>query len=200
MRRPDSAERDLSGKTFGRLTVQFETHRIPRADGKSSDRAWVCQCSCGIVLVRTTRSLEAKHHNPNCGCLLADKNRKRNRTHGFAGDGKEPMRAEYNSWKGIKVRCTNEKNPAFKYYGGRGISMCERWFDSFENFYADMGPKPTPKHSIDRINNDGNYEPSNCRWATAKQQMNNRRVSRKNRVSETASQGTATNERANHRT
>jgi hypothetical protein len=78
----------------------------------------------------------------------------------------------YHTWRTMKRRC---ENPNDKDYGGRGIKVCERWRNSYDAFVADMGPKPTPKHSIDRINNDGNYEPSNCRWATMKEQLANRR-------------------------
>jgi hypothetical protein len=81
---------------------------------------------------------------------------------------------EYRAWLGMRGRCTNEKLVSWKYYGARGIRVCKRW-DSFECFLADMGTKPTPRHSLDRINNDGNYEPGNCRWATPSQQSRNRR-------------------------
>jgi hypothetical protein len=83
---------------------------------------------------------------------------------------------EYNSWVGMKGRCLNEHGPDFRLYGGRGIAVCERWRDSFEAFYTDMGPRPSPMHSIDRFpNNDGHYEPGNCRWATPREQRLNQR-------------------------
>lgn len=90
--------------------------------------------------------------------------------HGEAYKGQES--AEYRSWRAMKNRCTNPNNAAYPRYGGRGIAVCARW-DSFENFLFDMGRRPSPKHSIDRINNDGDYEPGNCRWATSSQQNSN---------------------------
>jgi hypothetical protein len=91
------------------------------------------------------------------------------------GDTHSP---EYKSWSGLKDRCLNSAGKLFPYYGGRGISVCLRWL-VYENFLADMGRKPTAQHSLDRVNNDGNYEPENCRWATKKEQAMNRRPARR---------------------
>jgi len=100
----------------------------------------------------------------------------KNGLHNKKEAGSLTRRSEYNTWENMKSRCYNKNNKCYHYYGGRGIKVCDRWLNSFENFYIDMGKKPTPKHSIDRFpNNNGNYEPSNCRWATQKQQVGNRR-------------------------
>ncbi len=96
-----------------------------------------------------------------------------NLQHGYTSRGQRP--SIYNTWRGMKKRCYRAANKDFANYGGRGITVCDRWRQSFAAFASDMGPKPTPAHSIDRINNDGNYEPSNCRWATVAEQHANKR-------------------------
>lgn len=110
-----------------------------------------------------------KGHTSSCGCLR----RETLRTHGLSRSV-----PEYCVWECMIARCRNPSRSWFHLYGGRGISVCERWLN-FENFLADMGPRPTPDHSLDRVNNDGNYEPGNCRWATRIEQANNTRINKR---------------------
>lgn len=150
---------DLSGRVFGRLTAI--TPVDARREGKV---VWRCRCSCGTVVeVISTRLTSGI--NKSCGCLRKEGNQ---RTHG----GRHTP--EYSVWRGMRSRCNNPRASHFADYGGRGISVCARW-NSFETFLADMGARPSPAHSIDRINNSLGYSPENCRWATIKQQQRNRR-------------------------
>lgn len=123
-----------------------------------------CKCDCGTVKVICKANLSAI---ASCGCYR----KQFMKTHG------QYKSVEYRTYKHMVERCTNESCKMYPHYGGRGISVCERWM-TFENFLADMGVRPSPKHSLDRINNDGNYEPGNCRWATGSQQMRNTRRTR----------------------
>lgn len=155
---------DLSGQKFGRLTVLSFSHKI-----KNKRYYWNCLCNCGI------KKLVCRDHlvggrTKSCGCLIKEISRKIHTKHGKHGT------KVYNTYNSMIRRCTDIKEKSYPRYGGRGITVCKRWLDSFNNFYEDMGEPPTEKHSIDRINNNGNYEKENCKWSTHIEQCNNRRT------------------------
>jgi hypothetical protein len=159
---------DLTGQRFGRLTV-VALDRVDRCTW------WLCRCDCGKeTVVRVSQLRDGKSFS--CGCWRRVRAALLNLSHGHARAGSHSR--EYNSWAQMIKRCTNPKVAGFAKWGGRGIRVCDRW-KTLANFLADMGARPKGT-SLDRFpNNDGNYEPGNCRWATAKQQANNRRGSRK---------------------
>lgn len=150
---------NLAGIRYGRLTA------VERATNTRGGQAvWVCQCDCG-----NTKSVLANHLRRgavvSCGCYHKD-------NHTTHGQYKSP---EYGTWVNIKGRCLNPNSPKYPDYGGRGIQMCDRWKSSFAAFLADMGPRPAGRYTIERLDNDGHYEPGNCIWATYAVQSRNKR-------------------------
>ena len=152
---------NMAGTTFGRLVV------VELAASKNRKARWMCRCDCGCSVIVTGASLR-EGDTRSCGCLQRDISRRQSTTHGMS---KTP---EYRAWIDMIARCTNRDHADWADYGGRGITVCVRWRRSFSGFLADMKRRPMRK-SLDRINNDGNYEPGNCRWSTAYEQVHNRR-------------------------
>lgn len=156
---------DLTGKKFGHLTaIELVDHPIGQ-----HRRNWLCKCDCGETTIRRAGTLTTGHATTCGSCNLRG-----NFKHGHS------RTREYHIWVQMRLRCTRPSYRNFRLYGGRGICVCDRWENSFDDFLADVGPRPSDKHSLERLDCNGNYEPGNVVWADAYQQNGNRRTS--NRV------------------
>lgn len=161
--------KDRVGERWNNLTII----KFDRADKKKQGgyrHYWLCKCICGNIKSIVYGNLQS-NITKSCGCLKSKLISNATTLHGYAK--KDKVSSEFKSWSGMIYRCYNPNSESYKYYGGRGITICDRWLNSFQNFIDDMKFKPDKTYTIDRINNNGNYELINCKWATKLEQNNN---------------------------
>lgn len=162
--------KDRIGEKYGRLTVISFDKRI--GENRAYRYYWNCICKCGNTKSISTSNL-LNNHTLSCGCFKSEQVSKAKTTHGKMSNSRKSLN-EFNSWKNMISRCTEPQNNRYYMYGAKGIIICDRWLENFQNFLEDMGNKPGKEYSIDRIDGTQGYFKENCRWSTSKEQANNR--------------------------